>query len=192
MSRFRSDWLSRTAAILLLVGLIVAVYALAVAPLIAAYRTADRAIEQAEALLLRYERIARSREALQAQLEELKARQAAIGIYLSGDTDALAAAELQDIVNATIEPGGGKLRSIQILPAKTVGEFRRVSVRVQMTATIAQFARILYVLEAGKTFLFVDNLDISNRRARRRKDAAADPTLLIRLDLFGYLRPEIG
>ena len=91
-----------------------------------------------------------------------------------------------------VETGGGRLRSVQILPVETDGEFRRVGVRVQMTATVVQLTRVLYAIEAGRTFLFVDDLQVSNRRARRRRNEAVDmdPTLLIRLDLSGYLRPE--
>ncbi len=189
-----SPGISRLAALALSAGLLVALYAFAVAPLVASYGESNSAISRAGELLGRYRRIADSRPALQARLGELKARQAEIGIYLGGGTDALAGAALQELVNKTVEKGGGNLRSIQILPVKTDGEFRRVGVRVQMTATVSQLARVLYTLEAGRTFLFVDNLEVSNRRARRRRNQPIemDPMLLIRLDLTGYLRPEAG
>jgi hypothetical protein len=59
---------------------------------------------------------------------------------------------------------------------------------------VTQLVKVLYALEAGRTFLFVDNLEVSNRRARRRRNQPVDmdPTLLVRLDLSGYLRPEAG
>jgi hypothetical protein len=121
----------------------------------------------------------------------LKSRQSEIGTYLGGETDALAGAKLQELVNATVAAGGGALRSVQILPAKADGGFRRIGVRVQMTATIAQVLHVLHGLDAGSTLLFVDNLEVSNRRARRRRkqQVEMDPTLLVRLDLFGYLTP---
>ena len=59
-----------------------------------------------------------------------------------------------------------------------------------MTASIAAIARILYAFEAGGTYLFVDNLEISNRRRRKRNDDQTNPQLLVRLDLTGYVRPE--
>ncbi len=187
-------WTSRLAALALLAGVLVLFYAVVVAPLASGYVETGRAIAQAREALGRYQRIARSREAFEQRLEELRVRQSASGVYLSGSTDALAGAELQELVNKTVEAGGGRQRSVQILPVKTDGEFRRVGVRVQMTATVAQLARVLYALEAGPPYLFVDNLDIRNRRARRRRNRPIemDPTLLIRLDLSGYLRPEAG
>ncbi|MFQ5773846.1 MAG: type II secretion system protein GspM [Kiloniellaceae bacterium] len=193
MNSFSSPWLSRAAAIGLLVSILVIIYAVAIGPLVAAYGSANEAIDQANEMLARYRRIAAQRGALEDRLETLAMRQTESGVYLPGDTDALAAAQLQEIVNSKVESGGGRLRSIQILPARADGQFRRVGVRIQMTGNIAAVARILYAFEAGDTFLFVNNVDISNRQARRRRTGApqTDPELLIRLDLSGYVRPEV-
>ena len=65
--------------------------------------------------------------------------------------------------------------------------------RVQLTATLGSFARILHALESGKPYVFIDNLDVKNRRARKTaKKQQEDPELVIRFDLYGYLRPELG
>ncbi len=185
---------SRLAALALSAGVAFAVYIFVAAPIIAGYAETDAAVAQAAELLDRYRRVAAARPGLQERLDALKLRHSEIGTYLSGRTDALAGAELQELVNATVAKGGGGLRSVQILPVKADGGFRRIGVRVQMTATIAQVLRVLHGLEAGSTLLFVDNLEVSNRRARRRRNQPVemDPTLLVRLDLFGYLRPEAG
>ncbi len=199
-------WSGRAAALGLAVAAVGAIYLLAVAPLVGAYRATDGAVLQAGEMLTRYSNIASRRAALAAQLDELVARQAASGVYLSGETDALAGAALQEGVGATIEAHGGKLRSIQILPVSDDGDFKRVSVRVQLTASLAPLHRILHSPESGRPFVFLDNLEIKTRRARRsrrtrksrRAQAAAapasatDPTLEVRFDLYGYLRPELG
>ncbi len=187
-------WVSRLAALALSAGVAFALYVFVAAPIVAGYAETDAAVAQAAELLDRYRRVAAARPVLQDRLDALKSRQSEIGTYLSGETDALAGAELQELVNATVAKGGGGLRSVQILPVKADGDFRRIGVRVQMTATIAQVLRVLHGLEAGSTLLFVDNLEVSNRRARRRRNQPVemDPTLLVRLDLFGYLRPEAG
>ena len=187
-------WVSRLAALVLSAGVVFALYVFVAAPIVAGYAETDAAMVQAAELLDRYRRIAAGRPALQERLEALKSRQSEIGTYLSGGTDALAGAELQELVNATVARGGGGLRSVQILPVKADGGFRRIGVRVQMTATMAQVLRVLHGFEAGSKLLFVDKLEVSNRRARRRRKQPVemDPTLLVRLDLFGYLRPEAG
>ncbi len=189
-----SGWVSRLAALALSAGVAFALYVFVVAPIVTGYAETDAAVAQAAELLDRYRRVAAARPALQERLDALKSRQSEIGTYLSGGTDALAGAELQELVNATVAKGGGGLRSVQILPVKADGGFRRIGVRVQMTATIAQVLRVLHGLEAGSTLLFVDNLEVSNRRARRRRNQPVemDPTLLVRLDLFGYLIPRSG
>jgi general secretion pathway protein M len=85
------------------------------------------------------------------------------------------------------------LRSIQTLPAEADGEFLRVAVRVQFTASLESIHHILYTLETNRPFVFLDNLDVRNRRVRRRKELEnTDPDLTIRFDLAGYLRPEGG
>ena len=187
-------WASRLAALALSAGVAFACYLFVVAPIVAGYAETDAAVAQAAELLDRYRRVAAARTGLQERLDALKSRQSEIGTYLGGETDALAGAELQELVNATVAKGGGGLRSVQILPVKADGSFRRIGVRVQMTATIAQVLRVLHGLEAGSTLLFVDNLEVSNRRARRRRNQPVemDPTLLVRLDLFGYLIPRSG
>ena len=188
------DRVSRLAALALSAGVAFALYVFVVAPIVAGYAETDAAVVQATELLDRYRRVAAVWPGLQERLDALKLRQSEIGTYLSGETDALAGAELQELVNATVAKGGGGLRSVQILPVKTDSGFRRIGVRVQMTATIAQVLRVLHGLEAGSTLLFVDNLEVSNRRARRRRNQPVemDPTLLVRLDLFGYLIPRSG
>ena len=187
-------WVSRFAALALSAGVAIALYIFVAAPIVAGYADTEAELVQATALLDGYRRVAAARPALQERLDALKLRQSEIGTYLSGGTDALAGAELQELVNATVAKGGGGLRSMQILPVKADGGFRRIGVRVQMTATMAQVLRVLHRLEAGSKLLFVDRLEVSNRRARRRRKQPVemDPALLVRLDLFGYLRPEAG
>lgn len=189
---FSAPWISRATAFGILIAILLSIYALFVGPLIAAYAEINGAMAQSTELLARYQRIISQRSALQAMLDSANQEYTQSGVYVPGDTDALAAAQLQEIVNSRVESNGGQVRSVQILPAREDGEFRRVGVRIQMTASIAAIARILYGFEAGDTFLFVDNLEISNRQSRRRlKDGqSTDPQLLVRLDLTGYVRPE--
>ena len=186
-------WVSRLAAVGLLAGIIIGFYGLVIAPLIVAYDQVETALVETDALVVRYARIAQKGPDLEQRLAALEKRQFASGVYLEGDSDSLAAATLQERVNATVQSGGGKLRSVQILPTKTDGGFQRVSLRVQLTGTMRNLFDIIYALEAGRHHLFIENLDVRNRRARRRARLEdSDPELTIRFDVTGYLRPEIG
>ncbi len=193
MSGSLPGWVGRLAAAALLFAVLGTAYLYVAAPLIVAYRTADEEIERARGLLIRYEAVAATRQGNQRQMDELSSRQVGSGVYLTGETDALASAELQGRVRSAVSAHGGSLRSIQTLPVKSDGEFLRASVRVQFTAPMAAFHRILYALESEKPFVFVDNLDVRNRRAKRRSGLEDfDPLLMIRFDISGYLRPEMS
>jgi len=187
---FSAPWIGRMAAVGILVAVLLAIHSSLVAPLIAAYSQINDSIAQSTELLARYQRVTAQYPALKGLLDQVNADHTSSGVYLPGDTDALAAARLQEIVNSRVESNGAQVRSVQILPAKEDGDFRRVGVRIQLISNIAAVARILYAFEAGGTFLFVDNLDVSNRQKRRRAGEAEDPELLVRLDLTGYVRPE--
>lgn len=195
LTRNLPPWAGRAAALALLVLLLLAVYGFFIGPLVGAYRDTDQALVETGENLARYARIAEGYPALKQQLDRLSARQARSGVYLKGDTDALAAAGLQADVSSTIEQHGGKLRSVQILPVSSDGDFKRVSVRVQLTATLPALARILHALEARRPVVFIDNLDVKNRLARRRakqNQEESEPQLVIRFDLYGYLRPLVS
>jgi len=189
---FSAPWVSRATALGVLIAVLALFYLLFIGPLIAAYSEINGAIAQSTDLLARYQRVIAQRATLQATLDKVNQEHTQSGVYVPGDTDALAAARLQEIVNSRVESNGAQVRSVQILPSREDGDFRRVGVRIQMTANIAAIARILYAFEGGDTYLFVDNLEISNRQSRRRLDGAqeVDPKLLVRLDLTGYVRPE--
>ncbi len=185
-------WASRLSAVGLLAAVIAALAVFAVLPAIEAYDDTDAALALAAEQTTGFERVARVRSAYEARLEDLTARESASQLYLQGSTDALAAANLQDKVNGVIEQHGGTVRSIQILPARDDGEFRRVSVRVQFSASAESMFRAVYSLEAARPFVFIENLDIRNRRTRRRANRQTDnPALNVSLDLFGFVRPAL-
>ena len=185
-------WTSRLSAVGLLAAVTAALAVFAVLPAIEAYDDTDAALALAAEQTTGFERVARVRSAYEARLEDLTARESASRLYLQGSTDALAAANLQDKVNGVIEQHGGTVRSIQILAARDDGEFRRVSVRVQFSASTESLFRAVYSLEAARPFVFIENLDIRNRRTRRRANRQTDnPALNVSLDLFGFVRPAL-
>lgn len=184
-------WVSRLAAIGLLAAVIAAAAVFAVLPTLKAYDDTALALARAKEQVIGFERVARGRSAYEARLEELTARESASQVYLQGGTDALAAARLQDQVSGVIERHGGTVRSIQSLPGQDDEEFRRVSVRVQFTGTTESLFQAVYSLETARPFVFVDNLDIRNRRSRRRANQQSDnPALNVTLDLSGFVRPR--
>lgn len=192
--------LSRAAALGLLAASIWFAVALIALPWVAAYQRNDAAITESLRLTAFFQRIAQSRGALEAQLDEAVSRQASSSRYLPGETDALAAAGLQELVGAVIEGNDGTVSAIQTLPVADEGALRRVAVRVQFQATTEGLFRSVYAIESSRPFIFVDNVDIRDRTRRTRSrrdrngrtvltDAAVATELVVRLDLFGFVEP---
>jgi general secretion pathway protein M len=184
---------SRMLAVALLAGVLLAGYGLVVAPVIAAYREVGQGIEQSQLLLQRYRRLASQQPQLSARLTELEQRAAKAGGYLKGPSDALAAAELQDYVRAVIEGAAGSLRSTQILPAgatEPTVPARRAALRIQLGIDIKGLQKVLYELETGQPYLFVDELTIRQQRMRRRRstEPEQEPVLDVSFEVFGYVR----
>jgi general secretion pathway protein M len=193
---FSTPWISRLTALLLLVVAIAAVYSFIVEPIVVGYGETDGRIEEVREQLSRYQRLAAVRPALEQRMQQSATHQASQSYYLSGGTDALVAAELQDRVNALIEAKGGSLRSIQPMPGIDDQGFRRITLRVQMTATIEALFETLYGLEAGTPMLFVESLDVQSRSVLRRNndadgtDVPEAPVLTVGFDLSGFMPIE--
>ena len=191
-----TPWISRLAAVLLLIAAIEAIVVFVIEPVFVGYRERDQAIEEVNDELSHYQRLAAARPALVKQIEQLEAEQGWGTYYLSGGTDALAAAGLQDRVSALVDGEGGDLRSIQPMPGVDEKGFRRITLRIQMTATIEALFETLYSLETGMPILFVENLDIQSRFTRWRstqvgsKEVPDKPILTVGFDLSGYMPLE--
>ena len=184
--------LARALALVLLAAAVAGAWLLVVVPVLDAYRETAVAIEQAENLLQRQRALAAQRPLLVARIEEQKEQAEAIAGYLGGPSDALAAAQLQDVLKAVVEAAGGELRSTRILPAEAVEASpgtRRTALQVQMIATIEGLAEILYGLEAGQPYLLIDELFVRSQRERRQLgELELEPRLDVSLRLSGFVR----
>jgi general secretion pathway protein M len=186
---FTTPWLSRVAALLLLAAVLAAAYVWIVEPIAAAYANTEAAVADTRALLERYNRLAAARPSLEAQLAAIEQKPDTAAYYLSGATDALAAAALQARVTALVEGSGASLLSIQTLTSTEERGMRRIAIRLQMTAEIAPLVRVLHGLETGIPLLFVDNLELQSQAAPAIEPdtAQASAPLIVGFDLYGYL-----
>lgn len=187
-------WIGRLVALALVPVLLFVLYGFVIAPVLAAYAETDTRTQQVREQLAQFEAVAGTSAAYEAQLVELDRRLAAQSFTLDGETDAIAAAKLQDRVGSVITATGGVLRANQVLAATDDGAFRKIGVRVQANLRIGQLARAIYQLEAGRPFVFLDGVEIKARVNRRRNNEASDtdPELLVRFDAYSYLQGEGG
>lgn len=179
---------SRAAAALLLAAVVLLIAAIVAAPLWMLNRRYDAALDDTVSRLERYAKIAGMRDGLvkkSAQVQVL----AQSHHYLKSASPALAAAELQEQVKVILEANGGKLNSIQILPHKDDGQYRQISVQLQLSASLAAVKAMLYALESSRPYLFIDNFSARSTAGfgpRTGADPAVEPDLTVQFDLTGY------
>jgi general secretion pathway protein M len=179
---------SRALALGILAALLLLVFFGIVSPLLGAYQQASSSAEQYRAALEHTRHADSDLAGLRAELARLKAHQASAVGFMQSSNPSLAAADLQNRIKSSVEAARGELRSTQILPARDEGTFRRISIRGQIAVNTAALQRVFYELESATPFLFLDNIEIRARPARRSTGPEDDPVLEVRFDLYGYMR----
>ena len=179
----------RVVAVGLLAVVLLALYSFVVGPLLTGYAESRRQVAESRAALARYEEIGRAIPGLEKQLDALHQRGATAAGYLDGQNETLVAAALQERLKTAVVQTGGHLSSTQVLASAEKGQTRRVVVRGQMQMNIASLQRVLYTLESGAPYLFIDNLDVRPVVGPRGPDSAAgDAVLDVHFDVYGYMR----
>jgi general secretion pathway protein M len=180
----------RIAALVLLGAAFLVAYLGIVRPVLSLRDDTRAAIETNRDLLERYRRIAAGREHLKARLDRLERDTSVQRAYLSGDNDAVVAAQLQNRIKSIVQRAGGTLNSMQVLPPEAENGFRKISVRVKAVATMQAWVDTMLGIETGNPLLFLDNVDITTRSASRRvaNRPAENVQLSVTFDVYGYLR----
>lgn len=184
------------------VGLLLALLFIAafwvVLPLWQDFADARASAAEYETALQKIAASGRDPAALDAELARLKARRAAGPGLLAGPTDALASAQLQTRLKTATETVNGVFRSVQTLPVRDEGPFRRVAVRAQMTVRLGELLRILHDLESSSPFLFLDQVSVRAVTTTVRVARSAppvdgqEPNLEVGFEVYGYLRKPLG
>jgi general secretion pathway protein M len=148
-------------------------------------RRYDVALEDTVSRLQRYSRIIGMRDGLNKKAIEVKALEQNHH-FLKSASPALAAAELQEQAKLILDRSGGKISSIQILPHKDDGQYRQVSVMLQLTAPRMTLKSMLYALETARPYLFINNLSIKNPFYTPNRSDPAEADLTIQFELTAY------
>jgi Tfp pilus assembly protein PilO len=135
-------------------------------------------IENGQAYLTRTADITRQREQLQKLYQQVHAQ------LVPGDTPTLAAANLQNTLHSLAGEKGVEIQSTQVMRDDTVGEFRRIAVRITVTGDLKQVADFLAGVEHGPTRVLIPFLEISRRGAVLRGKAARALSATIEVTAF--------
>jgi hypothetical protein len=111
--------------------------------------------------IAKYRQTVKGRGELEASLATLnKSLEQAEAVLLTGKTEALAAVDVQNVLNEIALGSGVEIKSVQVLksPQKDSDQYVSVPVQFSVNATIRQLKDILYKIEASpKFFLTVAN-----------------------------------
>jgi len=177
----------RHVALGILAVLVLGLLSITLLPIWLVNATYQSRIDTAHRQLARLEIEASADERLRPKLENLRRMQLRDGHYLKGDTDAVAAAELQKLVKGIASRNGMQLMSTQILPAGRESDFVRVTLRVRMRGTFAGTMASVHAFESNPTFLFLDRLSISHGGGGRGPLTGTTDFFDCDFDLVGYM-----
>ncbi|MCY7388665.1 MAG: type II secretion system protein M [Burkholderiales bacterium] len=182
----KRSWVA-VALLLLVTALVIAVFAV---PAMLLHRHYDDGIAKMSRQVSTQSAFNGLRPRLTEKLELLKKRDVK-KMFLKGSSSALALAELQEIVRATIDTSGGRVMnssSVQGNSPKEDGPYRQVTATFTLNANNPNLRRLLYALETKEPYLFIDSVVIQSQiqSGFRPAPGAAEPEMYVQLDVRAF------
>jgi general secretion pathway protein M len=160
-------------------------YLVIVAPLVDMYSEGERSLADKRMLAQRLEASAAALPELQAQLAELKARASARDITLEGNSDAVAAANLQSRLEKLASSAGAAIGSSEAIPAESRGAFRRIGLRLAINGPYVAIVNLLGAVDNAAPPLVLSNLQI-HAMVRPVGGDAANARLDAAFEVYGF------
>ena len=164
----------------------------AVIPAWQAYQAQGERIDSATAQLRDYQRLAGQMPALREQLARLREEQLLTSYLIEAPNSALAAASVQQRLQSLADAHQGRVLSTRVMRGSADGPFERVAVSARLQVSLEGLQSMLYELETGEPYLFVDDLSVMSRTLRRGRQTASSGAELLetRLILYGLRRAQ--
>ena len=188
MSTLLNSKQRRLAAILLLVLATALVCSITLLPVALANSHYREIISELEYQLVKYRQAAAAESDLQPQYERLQRWQTRDSQYLKSTSTALAAAELQSLINRIVDAQQADLLSTQILAPVTDQGITRIKLKIRLRGTLEDFVHIFHAIETSQPFMFLDNISLRANGGRQGRRQLTVPQLLdVDLELYGYM-----
>jgi hypothetical protein len=125
-------------------------------------RNTERAAEkdQRAVLLGRMEALIATRASLAEQAKAVAAAGVGENSLLDGDSDSVASAALQELLQARFMQAGVQLNSVETLPGDDSGTYRRVRLRISFNASWPVLMAMLKEFEVARPALLIDELSV--------------------------------
>jgi hypothetical protein len=118
--------------------------------------------DQVDALRARTAREAALVEALPRLTKEAElASSTPTRAVLAGNSDAIAGATLQEQVQTMASGANAQLTSIETLPGEQAGNYRRIGVRVELSAQLAVVIHLLAAIEQAQPSMLLDDIRLT-------------------------------
>lgn len=177
----------RAAAVLLLLAGGALVVTVLIGPFVAAYRERAADIAALAARIQHYRAAAREQPAFTQHLEQLQRDPLIASYHLRNATPALAAAELQQHIQKTVETHGGQLVSMQVIDTAAPSQLTTVTVRIRLRTDVEGLRNVLFALESARPLVTLDNVFLRTLGPLRGAGSAGTEPLDIGFDASGYL-----
>lgn len=135
---------------------------------------------------------------LQQRLAEMRQQANQSDFFLDQKNANLASSELTTRLKETIALHAEKAEECQVLSQQNMRipeqeRFEKVAIKVRMRCELDDLSKVLYHLEGGAPYLFVENLTVFRQVTRRRRgrELIQESMLDVRFDLGGYIQQEV-
>jgi general secretion pathway protein M len=155
-------------------------------PMIGWYEDRADELSQRRALLSRMQAVAETLPTLEPRPDDARPAESAL---LQGATDALAAATMQSAVQAMAGAAGLDLASMETLPAETRGNYRRIGLRVSLSASWPTLIALLRAAAQGQPHMLIDDLQV---RATPLQARSADAPVNATFTLLAFRNAQAG
>jgi len=139
---------------------LMALWLIVISPLIDFYSDRADRLDKQRAVVHRMERLVAERQSLMDQAAGLGDTAPAKGNLLDGSSIPVATAALQQLVRDTANMSGATLSSVESLPGETGTGYRRVGVKLALSAQWPVLIHFLQSLQESDTPMAIDDLQI--------------------------------
>ncbi|MEM7426936.1 MAG: type II secretion system protein GspM [Pseudomonadota bacterium] len=173
-------------------GLLALVLALAwvelISPLWARNASLAEEIEDGRKLLARYERIAVNRGRVDDLLQEISV-EPDLTEFLTGESEAVAVAGLQDKLRTLARENRAKLLSASPLKTRTEDGLQLAGLRLHLSGRLKNIHKLIFEIESGNPRLFIFRANVRRIPGRKSSKDPGPTRLEVRMDTYGVLWP---
>ena len=177
-----SKSMRRTAALGLLAAVLAVLLFGVAMPIVQRFVELARSMEDQQRQLEQFTAAA-AQELTVRSLEQRRVAEFALGEFVPGDSEQVVQANLQTTVAGIAQANGVRILSARRLSDRERAPFKLTGVGITLVTDIESLQKLLYAIETGRPYLFVEAADISSQGGANPTREGL-PLMEVRLDIF--------